>query len=413
MKYRHRVLGLLCLLSLITYLDRICISVAGPRMQQDLNIGPSEWGWVVGAFALAYALFELPGGLWGDRAGARVTLTRIVAWWSVFTALTGAISNLGALLLVRFLFGAGEAGAYPIASASVSRWFPEAGRAQAFGFIWMASQMGGAIVPLLAVPIQMHFGWRVSFYFFGLVGILWSLFWFFWYRDRPAEMRGITSAELAEVEPPPLRDKSRTDWRGLLHCSNVWAIMGVGFCYVFVQYFFIAWLPTFLVRGRGFRETELYYTSAPFLLGALTNLLGGAIGDRAVSRFGLKWGRRAVGVAGLAVSAICLAAAAFVEGKAALLVLLALSYAGTTFQQPSAWAACVDVGGPQSGAVSALMNTAAQIGSLFLSISFGGFVARWRSYDLALAPLVVVLIAGAGLWLFVDAARPVNRLTSC
>ena len=405
MKHRHRVVGLLCLLSLITYLDRVCISVAGPRMQQDLNISPSGWGWVVGVFALAYGLFELPSGLWGDRAGARAVLTRIVAWWSVFTALTGAVSNFSTLLLVRFLFGAGEAGAYPNASASISRWFPETGRARAFGFIWMTSQFGGAMAPFLVVPIQVQYGWRASFFFFGLAGILWSLVWFCWYRDRPAEMRGIPKPELAELAHLSSPGKIRPDWRGLLHDSNVWAIMGVGFCYVFVQYFFIAWLHTFLIRGRGFLETELYYSSAPFLLGTLANLLGGVAGDAAVSRFGLKWGRRAIGIAGLTLSAVCLGAAAFVESKQALLVLLAFGYAGTTFQQPSVWAACVDVGGSQSGTVSALMNTAAQIGSFLLSISFGGFVALWGSYDLALAPLVAVLIAGAALWLLVDAAR--------
>ena len=405
MKHRHRVVGLLCLLSLITYLDRVCISVAGPHMQQDLNIGPSGWGWVVGVFAIAYGLFEVPAGLWGDRAGARRVLTRIVASWSVFTALTGAVSNFGALLLVRFLFGAGEAGAYPNVAASVSRWVPEARRARAFGFIWMSSQFGGAVAPFLVVPIQAHYGWRTSFFVFGLAGILWSLLWFCWYRDNPAEMRGIPAAELAGLPHVSSREAIRTDWRGLLLSSDVRAIMGIGFCYVFAQYFFIAWLPTFLVRGRGFNENELIYSSAPFLLGALTNLLGGAAGDAATSRFGLKWGRRAVGVSGLALAAVCLGAVPFVENRLVLLMLLAFSYAGTTFQQSSVWAACVDVGGLQAGTVSALMNTMAQIGSFAMSISFGGVVARWGSYNLALAPLAAMLIAGTGLWLLVDPTR--------
>ena len=383
MKSGDRVLVLLCFMALITYLDRICISVAGPRIQEELGIGPAEWGWVVGAFALAYGLFEVPSGWWGDRVGARGPLTRIVAWWSVFTALTGAVTSLGPLVAVRFLFGAGEAGAFPIASASIARWFPAEARAKAFGWIWMTSQLGGAAAPLLVVPIQLHFGWRASFFVFGAVGIVWSVAWFTWYRDKPAE-------------------RPAADWIGLLGCRSVWLMMGIGFCYVFGQYFFIAWMHTFLVKGRGFQETELYFTAAPFLLGAVSNLGGGALGDRAVSRFGLKWGRRAMGVGGLSVSAICFAAAALVDDKASMLILLSASYAGTTLQQPSVWAACVDVGGRQAGAVSALMNTAAQVGSFVLSVTFGGLAARW-GYDVALAPVVVSLAAGAVLWLFVDA----------
>src|SRR5436190_22881271 len=123
MRYRHRVLSLLFLLSIITYLDRVCISVAGPRMQAELDLSPSEWGWVVGLFTLSYAAFEIPSGAMADRIGARKVLTRIVAWWSVFTSLTGAVSSFFLLLLVRFAFGAGEAGAYPSSSSAISRWF--------------------------------------------------------------------------------------------------------------------------------------------------------------------------------------------------------------------------------------------------------------------------------------------------
>ena len=124
MKYRHRVLALLATLSVLTYLDRVCISVAGPRIQNELNLSPQDWGLVTGAFSIAYALFEIPSGYLGDIFGARAMLTRIVLWWSAFTALTGFASKLWSLLIIRFCFGAGEAGAYPTASTSIYRWFP-------------------------------------------------------------------------------------------------------------------------------------------------------------------------------------------------------------------------------------------------------------------------------------------------
>src|ERR1044071_1802053 len=140
MRYRHGVLGLLFFLSIITYVDRVCISVAGPRMQAELGLSPSAWGWVVGVFTLSYALFEIPSGAMADRIGARRVLTRIVLWWSTFTALTGAVSSFPALLATRFLFGAGEAGAYPGAASSISRWFPSTQRARAASGGGMASR---------------------------------------------------------------------------------------------------------------------------------------------------------------------------------------------------------------------------------------------------------------------------------
>lgn len=147
----------------ITYIDRVCISVAGLRMQEDLGISPVAWGWVTVMFTLSYCLFEIPTGAMGDRLGPRLVLTRIVAWWSAFTALTGAVSNYTLLLIVRFLFGDGEAGAFPNASIVVSRWFPPTQRASVSGVLLMASQIGGALAPLLVLPIQLRYGWRMSF----------------------------------------------------------------------------------------------------------------------------------------------------------------------------------------------------------------------------------------------------------
>src|SRR5258707_8268273 len=157
-KYRNRVLGLLSILLVITYLDRVCISVAGPRIQEALHIGSLGWGWVTGIFTLSYAAFEIPSGSLGDRIGPRKVLTRIVLWWSAFTTLTGFAANFQMLLPIRFLFGAGEAGAYPNSSASISRWFPVGERARAHGIVWAASRVGGAISPLLVVPIQARYG---------------------------------------------------------------------------------------------------------------------------------------------------------------------------------------------------------------------------------------------------------------
>ena len=166
---------------MITFLDRIAIASAGPRIQRALNLSADQWGWVLGAFILSYGLFEIPSGALGDRWGPRPTLTRIVVWWTAFTALTSAAFSFVPLVLIRFLFGAGEAGAYPNMAAVTGRWFPAKARARAQGFIWGASRLGGALSPLLVVPLQIWIGWRQAFVVLGAIGLLWAAAWHIWY----------------------------------------------------------------------------------------------------------------------------------------------------------------------------------------------------------------------------------------
>ncbi len=166
---------MLVTLAIITFLDRISISVAAPRIQQELGIQPAQWGWILGAFVLAYGLFEVPTGALGDRGGHRSVLTRIVLWWSAFTGLTGLAGSFPVLLITRFLFGAGEAGAYPNMAGALGRWFPAGERARTQGFIWSASRLGGALAPLIVVPLQASIGWRPTFAVLGLLGAVWAI----------------------------------------------------------------------------------------------------------------------------------------------------------------------------------------------------------------------------------------------
>jgi ACS family glucarate transporter-like MFS transporter len=262
-KSRHRVVWLLVLLFGVTYLDRVCISVAGPRMQEDLHIGSIGWGWVTGVFSISYCLFEIPTGILGDRMGPRRVLTRIVLWWSAFTALTGVVTSYYPLLVIRFLFGAGEAGAFPNASVVVDRWFPSARRATMCGVVLMASQVGGAVAPLLVVPIQIRFGWRASFFVFGTLGVCWSLAWHAWFRDYPTQVHGSELAEhRAAIERPGATGHS-FPWRTAFRSESALALVATAFCYVYVYNFFQTWFHTFLVKGRGFHETGLWLSALP------------------------------------------------------------------------------------------------------------------------------------------------------
>ena len=409
MKYRYRVLGMLLLLSIVTYIDRVCISVAGPAMQKDLGISPERWGWVVGLFAISYAVFEIPSGAMGDRIGARKVLTRIVIWWSVFTSLTGTVSNYFLLLLVRFMFGAGEAGAYPNSSSSISRWFPVVERARAHGLVWMASRVGGAVSPLLVIPIQMRWGWRASFYSFGVLGVVWAIFWYRWYRDTPREKPAVTAAEIQEIEEgqgAAGRLRHSLPWRVALKGGNFWAILLMYHTYCWGSFFFLSWLHTFLAKGRGFTADELRsLSSLPFIFGGLANLAGGFTSDRLVRRVGLKWGRRAVGMVGLTASAMFMLATAFTANKVASVVLLSFAYAGSDFMLPVAWAVCLDVGRRYAGAMTGAMNMAGQLGSFLSSVTFGYLVAWFGTYNAVLPPMAAMLVVSAALWLKIDPTR--------
>jgi MFS transporter, ACS family, glucarate transporter len=332
-------------------------------------------------------------------------LTRIVLWWSGFTSLTGMVTSYYPLLVTRFLFGMGEAGAYPNASVAVARWFPLHERGRAFGIIFMASQLGGGLAPLLVVPIQIHYGWRASFYVFGVLGVAWSATWYWWFRDSPAEKVGVSAAELEETRGLIAKAHHGLPWRAALRSGNLWAVMGVAFCYMYTFYFFSSWLHTFLVKGRGYSENDLLLTSLPFLVAACANYCGGLASSALVEKLGLRWGRRSIGMVGLGIAALCTVAVMFTQQWLGALILLSLAYGGINFQQPTMFAVCLDIGGEYAGAVVGALNTAAQIGSFVSSLAFGYLVDHYGSYNVPFIPMAALLLIGAWLWLKIDPSQ--------
>ena len=405
MLYRHRVLALLFMLSIITYLDRVCISVAGARMQSELGLSPSMWGWVVGAFTISYAAFEIPTGSWGDQYGPRRILTRIVLWWSAFTSLTGLASNYHILLITRFFFGAGEAGAYPNSASAISRWFPTAERARAAGTVWMASRIGGALSPVLVVPIQMAYGWRASFYIFGTLGVFWCIVWYWWYRDHPSEKAGVTAKERETIGGSPTPEAHHgLPWSIALRSWNFWKILLMYHTYCWGGYFYLSWLHTYLQKGRGFTEVEMRSISAwPFIAGTCGNFIGGMLSDYLCKRYGLRIGRRAVGATGLAMSGVFMMTTALTTDRMTAAWCLTLGYGSMDCMLPVAWAICLDVGRKYAGAVTGSMNMAGQIGSFLSSVLFG-YLVEWMGgdYNKPLIPLATMLFVSAFIFTRID-----------
>jgi MFS family permease len=308
-------------------------------------------------------------------------------------------------LLTRFLFGAGEAGAFPNASVVVARWFPARQRATMSGVNLMASQVGGAIAPLLVVPIQMRYGWRMSFYVFGVVGLVWATVWYTWFRDSPEEKRGLDSPASADAAGVPLSTGHAFPWRAASRSDTVWALLGVAFCYIYVYNFFQTWFHTFLVKGRGFSEGSLLLSALPFVVAVGANLAGGAASDALARRLGPRRGRRLIGAGALATAAAFTVAAMLTQHQLLTVVFLALTYGAITFQQSGVFGVCLDIGGPRAGAMVGLMNTVAQVGGLVGSVLYGYIVERSGSYNAPFVPMAALLLIGAVLWVKVDASQ--------
>lgn len=389
MPQRRSVLGMLFLMVLIMYLDRLAIGVAAPRMQAELGLGPGQWGWVIGAFTLAYAAFEMPSGALGDRNGQRTVLTRIVVWWSAFTALTGAVTGLGPLLAVRFLFGAGEAGAFPNATGVVARWFPAGERARASSAFWIATSVGGVMTPLVVVPMLKAYGWRVPFVIFAVIGLVWAVVWQSWYRD-----------------PVGTVDRKAAPWGLMLRDRNFRWVLVMYHCYCWGGYFYLSWIYTYLQTGRGLTEEQMKFASAlPPLLGMAGILAGGFLSDGLARRYGLRVGRCAVGAPALIAAGVLMMAATVTKDNTWAVGLLAVGMGVLNMMLPVAWAVCADVGGEHTGAVSGAMNTAGQLGSFISAVAFGYLVEGLGSYDRALMPLAGMLVVGGVAFAMVDPRR--------
>ena len=311
-RVRFRVLRLAFFLAIVTYLDRVCISIATPYIMQDLGLTLVQMSTVFGAFTLAYSLFEVPSGWLGDVIGPRRVLTRIVLWWSAFTMLTGAAQGLRSLVAIRFLFGAGEAGAFPNAVRSFSQWFPSRERGMANGVLFFGSRLGGAITAPIALLLIQRWGWRLSFVVFGVFGLVWAMAWYRSYRDRPAEHPDVDFDELAWIQQdaqlpasnsqvPTARTQEPTPWRQLLTSPNLWAICAMYFTFGYGLYFYFTWLPTYLTRELRFSLLASgFFGSLPFLLAGAANLAGGWCTDTLARSRGLRTARVTLGFTGTA-----------------------------------------------------------------------------------------------------------------
>ena len=422
---RYVVLAFLGTLTFILYLDRVCISQAAIPIKKELHLSDSQMGWVLGAFAVAYGLFEVPTGRWGDRFGSRGVLTRVVLWWSAFTMLTGAATGLVTLVVVRFLFGAGEAGAYPNAARVVTRWFPAEARAKAQGFVIAAAQIGGTLAPPVAEYLIRLVGWRGSFVIFGVTGVVWSVLFYLWFRDDPARHPAVNQAERALLAAhrrtaPAAEQHPPIPWRLVLTSGNVWLLGTIQTCCAFVAYMFMAWYPTYLQQARGVDSVEASWLSSLALGGGAAGcLFGGVVNDWLVRATGSpRFSYRLYGVCCLTVAAAAMFGSIACELAWQTTVLCAVAYFAMLSGQAAWWPTISEISGPHVGAMFGLMNSLGVPGAFASSALLGtfadymgrlGYVGRGQ-WDPAFYVYAGALGLAAVCWLGVDAGKSIDAM---
>jgi sugar phosphate permease len=424
---RWYILGLICLMYLITYLDRVNISTAAPEISKEFGFDRITMGWIFSAFVWAYAMFQVPGGWLNDRFGARPVLATIVAYWSVMTAATAMATGWLSFVVLRFLFGAGEAGAFPGATRAMQVWYPRRERGFVQGLTHSASRLGAAIAPPIVVLIiaggqfelpWLHLsvsmpalGWRSVFYICGAVGFIWSVWWYLSYRNLPEEHRMVNRAELQQIrgldaageikQAAIEKDGASVPWGTLLRSPNMWAIMCAYFTYVYCLYIFLTWLPSYLVEFRHFTLVKVgMFASLPLFAGVIGDTVGGLATDWLLRKTrSTRFARRTVAIVGLLGCAVFMVAAGRTEDAYTAVYSLTTAMFFLECTIGPAWAVPMDCGGKYSGTVSGMMNMAGNIGGAISPLVFG-YLAQYENWGAPFIVSAALLVAGAAIWAF-------------
>jgi len=399
---------------MITHLDRACIATLAPGIIRDLGLTTVQMGYVFTVFQLAYALFEIPTAWWADRRGTRAVLSRIVIWWSFFTAATGLAFSYPVMLLVRFLFGVGEAGAWPCVARTFSRWVPRRERGTVQGVFFAGAHLVGGLTPALVLWLLQFMSWRAIFVSFGGVGLLWTAVWLTWFRNDPSEHPAVNAAELQAIvseRPADIgHDGGLAYWGTLFRNRNMLAlcVMYIPNCMIF--YFCITWLPTYLKQRHGFDAASLgIFAGLPLIVSMPGDLLGGIVTDRLVARYGLRVGRSGLGAVAYLMAGLALLGAAVSSTPVLAATLIAVATGLTMFTLGAAWGTVIEVGRNHVGVVGATMNSVGNLAAMLNPLIVAYSVQWFGNWNLPLHLMGVLFLVGAACWLAIDPARPVFR----
>jgi ACS family glucarate transporter-like MFS transporter len=410
---RYFVVVFAVALAVIQYIDRVCISQAAPLITSEFRFSTVQMGYVFAAFTWAYALFEIPGGWLGDKLGPRKVLTRVVLWWSFFTAATGWTWNFVSLVVTRALFGAGEAGCFPNLTKAFTTWLPQEERVKAQSILWLSARWGGAFTPLLVVFVLQFVGWRRAFEIFGVLGVVWAVVFFLWFRDDPREHPQVNAAERALLTGADnlASAHSNVPWRRFVSSPTTWLLWAQYFCLSYGWYFYPTWLPTYLQEARGqVMARGAFLAGLPLFFGGIGCLVSGFLSARLARRIGTAWARKLIAAVGMTGACLMLLLSVKLEDPTWAMVAMGMASFFNDLVMPSAWGACMDVGGRFAGTYSGSMNMMGNFGGVAGPIVVG-YILQATAHNWALTFYVsaAVYLLGAVLWLFIDPVTPLDE----
>ncbi len=418
---RRVVLFFAVTLAIITYVDRVCISQAAPAIQEELGLTKIQMGYAFTAFGWAYALFEIPGGWLGDRIGPRRVLMRVVTMWSFFTVATGWAWNLVSLVVCRFFFGMGEAGCFPNITKAFTHWFPAIERVKAQGILWLSARWGGAFTPLLVgwmlasgdtkmEGLGLHYRW--VFLIFGLLGVVWAITFFRWFRDYPRDHPAVNTAELAEIGDTAHTGDHKMPWARLLASRTVWMLWAQYFFMSYAWYFYITWFPTFLKEqfpDLGDLQRALL-ACVPLSFGGLGSLAAGMCSGSLDRWFGSSARtRRFLGVFGMGIAGIMLVISMQFHSPVAAILCIGLASFANDLAMPGAWGACMEVGGHHTGALSGSMNMMGNAGGALAPMVVPFILAATNNnWNANIGCFAVAYFLGAICWIFINSDERIH-----
>jgi len=411
---RYWVIVFAVTLAIIQYIDRVCISKAMPAIQKELLFSNVQVGYIFSAFTLAYALFEIPGGWLGDKFGPRRILLRVVLWWSFFTAATGWVSSAVWMMIVRFFFGAGEAGCFPNITKAFSTWLPRDERLRGQSVLWLAARWGGAFTPLLVVGVlSVVSSWRRAFELFGLLGVVWAVLFYRWFKDNPHEHPSVNEAEKRLLTVENLGSShASVPWKVFFTSRSAWLLWTQYALLSYVWYFYVTWFPKYLDEHGGALgpKTLAMLMGLPLFFGGFGSLIAGFCAAPLARRVGgMRQARRLLAGFGFLAASGFFLGSQFVKDPIQMALFIGLAGMFNDFVLPCAWGACMDVGGRFAGTFSGSMNMMGNLGGFLAPIVTGYILDITGSWSLVFYISSVVYLAGAVCWLMLDSVTPLDR----
>lgn len=409
-KTRHMVLGLLCAMYFIAYVDRVNIAVAAPFIAKEFNLTPTELGFIFSAFAYPYLVMQILGGWLADKFGPKKILLILSLIWGLATLLTGFVGGIVSLIIMRVLLGVGEGGAFPTATRALTSWMPKSSRGFAQGITHSFSRLGGAITPPIVLAIVYYAGWREAFIVLGAISLVWSVAYLLFFTDTPHQHKTITPAEIEEIGEPVRKPKAtgKTPWKDMI--GKMWLVTFVDFCYGWSLWVFLTWLPSYLKDDRGFDlKSMALFTTLPLLAGVVGDTLGGVISDKLyIKTKRLRFARVSVLSLGLLLAFICIVPMIFVQDPILAIILISSCFFFLELTNPVLWSLPMDIAGKYSGTAGGMMNSGFGLAGAISPVVFGFLIQTTGNYTLPFLISAGLLLIGAIAALLIDPNRTVK-----